>query len=87
LQDGTDPEHEALLADSVGLASVVVLETLSRPSAGVRPARHVRRPIRRDRGDAWALTARLTVLGRRATVTRDTQPGTGAVREHRERGT
>src|ERR671925_1258365 len=26
--DGTDPEHEALLADSVGLALVVVLETL-----------------------------------------------------------
>jgi RNA polymerase sigma-70 factor (ECF subfamily) len=27
--DGTDPEHEALLADSVGLALVVVLETLT----------------------------------------------------------
>ena len=27
--DGTDPEHAALLADSVGLASPVVLETLS----------------------------------------------------------
>jgi RNA polymerase sigma-70 factor (ECF subfamily) len=27
--DGTDPEHEALLADSVGLALYVVLETLS----------------------------------------------------------
>ena len=27
--DGTDPEHEALLADSVGLAFLVVLETLS----------------------------------------------------------
>ncbi len=27
--DGTDPEHEALLADSVGLAMLVVLETLS----------------------------------------------------------
>jgi RNA polymerase sigma-70 factor (ECF subfamily) len=26
--DGTDPEHEALLADSVGLALLVVLETL-----------------------------------------------------------
>ena len=26
--DGTDPEHEALLADSVGLAMLVVLETL-----------------------------------------------------------
>src|SRR3954447_9204243 len=28
-EDGTDPEHEALLADSVGLARLVVLETLS----------------------------------------------------------
>jgi RNA polymerase sigma factor (sigma-70 family) len=27
--DGTDPEHEALLADSVGLALMVVLETLA----------------------------------------------------------
>jgi RNA polymerase sigma factor (sigma-70 family) len=27
--DGTNPEHEALLADSVGLALIVVLETLS----------------------------------------------------------
>jgi RNA polymerase sigma factor (sigma-70 family) len=29
--DGIDPEHEALLADSVGLAVLVVLETLSPP--------------------------------------------------------
>jgi RNA polymerase sigma-70 factor (ECF subfamily) len=29
--DGTNPEHEALLADSVGLAMLVVLETLSPP--------------------------------------------------------
>ncbi len=29
--DGTDPEHEALLADSVGVALLVVLETLSPP--------------------------------------------------------
>jgi RNA polymerase sigma factor (sigma-70 family) len=28
-QDGADPEHEALLADSVGLALLVVLETLA----------------------------------------------------------
>jgi RNA polymerase sigma-70 factor (ECF subfamily) len=27
--DGTDPEHEALLADSVGLAMLIVLETLT----------------------------------------------------------
>jgi RNA polymerase sigma factor (sigma-70 family) len=29
--DGTDPEHEALLADAVGLSLFVVLETLSPP--------------------------------------------------------
>jgi RNA polymerase sigma factor (sigma-70 family) len=29
--DGADPEHEALLADSVGLALLVVLETLTPP--------------------------------------------------------
>ncbi len=29
--EGTDPEHEALLADSLGLAMLVVLETLSPP--------------------------------------------------------
>src|SRR5262249_56407071 len=29
--DGTSPEHEALLADSIGLALLVVLETLSPP--------------------------------------------------------
>src|ERR671918_894279 len=30
-EDGGDPEHEALLADSVGLALMVVLESLSPP--------------------------------------------------------
>jgi RNA polymerase sigma factor (sigma-70 family) len=29
--DGTDPEHETLLADSVGLALLIVLDTLSPP--------------------------------------------------------
>src|ERR1700736_2458774 len=28
-EDGTDPEHEAVLADSVGLALLVVLQTLA----------------------------------------------------------
>src|SRR5438132_1612409 len=28
-EDGVDPEHEALLGDSVGLAMLVVLETLA----------------------------------------------------------
>jgi RNA polymerase sigma-70 factor (ECF subfamily) len=30
-EDGTDPEHEALLADSVGLALLIVLEQLTPP--------------------------------------------------------
>jgi RNA polymerase sigma factor (sigma-70 family) len=30
-EDGADPEHEALVADSVGLAMLVVLETLAPP--------------------------------------------------------
>src|ERR1700753_582545 len=39
--DGTDPEHEALLADSVGLALLVVLDTLT-PAERLpfRPPRH-----------------------------------------------
>ncbi len=49
---GVDPEHEALLADSVGLALLVVLgDAGAAGAAGVRAARHVRRPIRRDRAD------------------------------------
>src|SRR5919202_1039399 len=34
--DGIDPEHEALLADSVGLALLVVLETLLDPDVVLR---------------------------------------------------
>ena len=45
-----EPEDEAVLADSVGLALLVVLETLSPGgAAGVRAARHVRGAVRRDR--------------------------------------
>ena len=48
--DAMDPEHEAVLADSVGLALLVVLENLSPPGAArVRPARHFRHALRRDR--------------------------------------
>ena len=47
---GGDPEQEALLADSVGLALLVVLDTLAAGRAArVRAARHVRRALRRDR--------------------------------------
>jgi RNA polymerase sigma-70 factor (ECF subfamily) len=42
-----DPEQEALLADSVGLALLVALETPSASRAhGVRAPRHVRRVLR-----------------------------------------
>ena len=41
--DGIDPEHEALLAEGVGLALLVVLESLGPAErGGVRAARHVR---------------------------------------------
>jgi DNA-directed RNA polymerase specialized sigma24 family protein len=50
--DGIDPEHEALLADSVGLALLVVLEVAVAAGAPrLRPARHLRRALRRDRAD------------------------------------
>ena len=50
----TDPEHEAVIADSVGLALLVVLETLSPAErTRLRPSRHVRRPLRRDRAHRW----------------------------------
>jgi len=49
---GTNPEQQALLADSVGLALLVVLQTLSPDgAAGVRAARHVRSAVRGDRAD------------------------------------
>jgi hypothetical protein len=45
VQDGVDPEHQALLADSVGPALLVVLDTPARrprtPSRA-RPGRHRR---------------------------------------------
>ena len=50
--EAVEPEHEAVLADSVGLALLVVLETLDASRAvGLRPPRHVRRAVRRDRRD------------------------------------
>ena len=55
--DGANPEHEALLADAVGLALLVVLETLDPGRAArVRPPRHVRGAVRRDRADRRPLT-------------------------------
>ena len=51
-EDGIDPEHEALLADSVGLALLVVLETLA-PAERLAFVLHdmFDRALRRDRSD------------------------------------
>ena len=49
-EDRRDPEQQALLADSVGLALLVVLEQLAPAERlGLRAPRHVRRPVRGDR--------------------------------------
>ena len=54
--DGTDPEHEALLADSVGLALLVVLETLT-PAERLAFVLHdmFAVPFEEDRADRRAL--------------------------------
>ena len=59
VDDEVDPEQEAILADSLGFALLVVLETLTPPERlRVRPARHVRRAVRRDRRDRRPDTGR-----------------------------
>ena len=83
---GMDPEHEALLADSVGLALLVVLEELTPSGAALfRPARHVRHPVLRDRAGRRPLAGRRQAArepgapqgsGRRAAVRR--RPGPAA---------
>ena len=51
------PEEEALLADSVGLALLVVLDTLSPAERlGVGAARHVPTALRRDRSHGWSIS-------------------------------
>ena len=58
-EDGIDPEHQALLADGIGLALLVVLETLSRRANRLRFARHLRGALRGDRAHRGALPGRL----------------------------
>jgi DNA-directed RNA polymerase specialized sigma24 family protein len=54
--EGIDPEHEALLSDSLGLALLVVLETLTpHTAAGLRAARNVLSSLRADRSHPQAL--------------------------------
>ena len=64
--DGIDPEHEALLADSVGLALFVVLESCLAGAAGVRAARHLCRALRRDCADRRTLPEAARQLASRA---------------------
>ena len=72
-----DPEQEALLADSVGLALLVVLDTLAPGRAArVRAARHVRRALRRDRRHRGPLPTAARQLASRA---RRRVQGTAAV--------
>src|SRR6266436_5257030 len=58
-EDGIDPEHEALLADSVGLALLVVLETLA-PAERVAFVLHdmFEPALRRDRSHRGAIPGR-----------------------------
>ena len=56
--DGTDPEHEALLADSVGLALLVVLETLP-------PGRAARRSCCTTCSPSRSTTSRRSSIARR----------------------
>lgn len=61
-EDVIDPEQEALLADSVGLALLVrgTRNAGSRRAGRVRAARHVRRALRRDRSHCGTLPDRGT---------------------------
>ena len=50
--DALDPQQEALLGEAVGMAMLVVLDlAVARGARGVRAARRVRHPLRRDRPD------------------------------------
>src|SRR5215218_6318462 len=54
--DGIDPEHEALLADSVGLAAARrARDAVSAGAARVRATRHLCGALRRDRADRRSL--------------------------------
>ena len=75
---GLDPEQEALLADSVGLALLTVLEIApARGAARIRPARHVRRSVREIAGIVGrtpAAARQLASRGRRRVQAAPTTP-------------
>ena len=57
--EGADPESEAMLADSVGVALLVVLDTFTPAERlAFRPARSVRHAVRRDRFDRGTVAGR-----------------------------
>jgi RNA polymerase sigma factor (sigma-70 family) len=74
------PEDEAVLADSVGLALLVVLETLTPRAAGIRIARHVRPAVHDDRSDRRPFAERRRSTCVAGTSTRPRQ-GTRLVRD------
>jgi RNA polymerase sigma factor (sigma-70 family) len=81
--DGTDPEHEALLADSVGLALLVVLETLTPPERlafvlhdmFAVPFEEIATILERSPDAARQLASRARRRVRGAGPTPDTDPG------------
>ena len=82
-QDGSDPEHEALLGDSVGLALYVVLDTLA-PAERVAFVLHdvFARAVRRDRADRRSVAGGHTAAGEPCS-----SQGPGRTRaRHRPRG-
>ncbi|HEU5155771.1 MAG TPA: sigma-70 family RNA polymerase sigma factor [Streptosporangiaceae bacterium] len=79
--DGIDPEHEALLADSVGLALIVVLETLT-PAERLAYVLHDMFSVPFDEigailGRSPDAARQLASRGRRRIRSADTAPDTG----------
>jgi len=80
-EDGLDPEHEALIADSVGLAMLVVLETLG-PAERLAFVLHDMFAVPFDEiaaivGRSPAATRQLASRARRRVRGRRTGPGSG----------
>jgi RNA polymerase sigma factor (sigma-70 family) len=85
--DGVDPEHEALLADSVGLALLVVLETLT-PAERLAYVLHDMFSVPFDEIGAIIdrspdAARQLASRGRRRIRGADTTPGAGAAAQQR----
>jgi RNA polymerase sigma factor (sigma-70 family) len=86
-EGGTDPEHETLLADSVGLALLVVLDTLA-PSERVAFVLHDVFGVSFDEiapivGRSPAAARQLASRARRRVQGRETAPEADLARQHR----